>query len=662
MPIVPGQSLGQYRILDKIGEGGMGSVYRAEQSAIHRTVVLKVLSTNVADNAEMLERFKRELDIITRLEHPHILPVYDFGDYEGNPYIVMRYMGGGSLVARMRSNPLTPEQTLHCFEQIADALDYAHDRNIIHRDLKPANILLDERGNAYLADFGLAKTLAGSEELTKTGSLLGTPAYMSPEQGRGDKLDRRSDIYSLGILAYEALAGRKPFEGGSTWDLIRKHMTDPVPSITGINPNLPADVEAVIGRALAKDVGQRPMRASEFIKSLKGALAGTAIGARPSFKPASQSQLSATPTIAISSRSGPSASGGRTGAAANPSTRRTSLIPGATTITLPQTAAVAIPATLILLVAGLVIAAALGIGAYLFRERLFGPPVATYAVGDSPRTIVHDGTAVWIANGLDNSLSRLNASGCTSSPASCGQALGTYPVDDLPVGLAHDGQSLWVVSSLHRVLTQVDPQTGQVQNVFSLPNTPTTVIFAHDALWIVNQIGQTLTHVALSGDVIADYAIEGDPVAIAADASSIWIANPGAGMLQRINPPDGAVLAAIEVGGAPVALAFDGQHIWAALNDKNEVVEIDPDSGSIVRRVTVGHQPVGLLFDGASLWVAGQADGTITRIDPATGEVIATQTLDGNPYALVRVSCGPECGDLWIVDSQHDVVLRVRVK
>ncbi|HKZ68863.1 MAG TPA: serine/threonine-protein kinase, partial [Anaerolineales bacterium] len=275
MALSSGQIIGQYRILEKIGEGGMGAVYTAEQSGVHRTVVLKVLSANVADNPEMLDRFKRELDIIAQLENPHILPVYDFGQYENNPYIVMRFMGGGSLLDGLRARSLTREQILNCFDQIAAALDYAHGRHIIHRDLKPANVLLDERANAYLADFGLAKTLEGSAELTKTGSVLGTPAYMSPEQARGDKLDARADIYALGVMAFEALAGQQPFTGKTAWELIKKQLTEPPPSIISLNADLPLAVEETINHALAKNRDERPAHAGDFVKELRAALANT---------------------------------------------------------------------------------------------------------------------------------------------------------------------------------------------------------------------------------------------------------------------------------------------------------------------------------------------------------------------------------------------------
>ena len=156
MPIETGKTLGQYQIGEMLGEGGMGVVYKAMQSGVNRAVVVKVLSASVKDNPQMLERFKRELDIIAQLEHPYILPVYDFGEFEGNPYIVMRFMGGGSLLDVLERRSLKRDQILRIFEQIAEALDYAHGRSIIHRDLMPANVLLDDRGTAYLADFGLA--------------------------------------------------------------------------------------------------------------------------------------------------------------------------------------------------------------------------------------------------------------------------------------------------------------------------------------------------------------------------------------------------------------------------------------------------------------------------------------------------------------------------
>jgi serine/threonine protein kinase len=223
MDLVPGQILGQYRIIQKIGEGGMGAVYSAEQPSIPRTVVIKVLSAAFSEFADARDRFRRELDMITRLEHPHILPVYDFGDVDGNPYLVMRFMTGGTLHDRLTRSTFGRGEAIRVLEQIARALDFAHDQGIVHRDLKPGNVLLDESGNAYLADFGLAKSVGGTRDLTATGSVLGSPAYMSPEQARGDKLDRRSDVYSFAVMTYQALSGHLPFDADDAWGFIATH-------------------------------------------------------------------------------------------------------------------------------------------------------------------------------------------------------------------------------------------------------------------------------------------------------------------------------------------------------------------------------------------------------------------------------------------------------
>jgi serine/threonine-protein kinase len=298
MPIDVGQTFGQYTITTKLGEGGMGAVYRAEQSAIGRSVAIKVLSANFADDPEALDRFKREVDIIAQLEHPHILPVYDFGQVDGSPYIVMRFMGGGSLLERLRARTLTPEQVLRLLDHVAEALDYAHNHDVIHRDLKPANVLIDEAGNGYLADFGLAKTMEGSRDLTRTGSILGTPAYMSPEQARGEKLDRRSDVYSFGVLAYQALSGQLPFMATSAMEYIDKHLHAEPSSILRYAPQYPEGVNDVLTGALAKDKTRRPSQATAVMTALRAALAGGASAVHPGMLGAAPASTRAAPAAA----------------------------------------------------------------------------------------------------------------------------------------------------------------------------------------------------------------------------------------------------------------------------------------------------------------------------------------------------------------------------
>ncbi len=272
MDLTPGQTIGQYQIVQKIGEGGMGAVYKADQPSIPRAVVIKVLGSAFADAPDARDRFRRELDMITRLEHPHILPVYDYGEVNDSPYIVMRFMTGGSLQDRLQGGTMTRSDGLRLLDQVALALDFAHDRGIVHRDLKPANILVDDAGNAYLADFGLAKSISGTQDLTATGSTLGSPAYMSPEQARGEKLTRQSDIYAFSILVYRMLSGRLPFEADTAWGFITAHLSEePVP-IRRYAPDLPPAVEAVLADGLAKDPLPRPERATDLMVSLRAGL------------------------------------------------------------------------------------------------------------------------------------------------------------------------------------------------------------------------------------------------------------------------------------------------------------------------------------------------------------------------------------------------------
>jgi serine/threonine protein kinase/DNA-binding LacI/PurR family transcriptional regulator len=275
-----GQTLGDYRIVERIGRGGMARVYRAYQASVNRDVAIKVIAT---DNVEAVdleiykERFEREARVVASLEHSHVLPIYDYGLTDSMTYIVMRLLSGGSLSDQLSSGPLSPHRAADIFRQVARGLDHAHSKGIIHRDLKPANIMFDSAGDAYLTDFGLAKWVEDSPALTQTGKIVGTPAYMSPEQLRGDPLDRRSDIYSMGIILYQMLTGVLPFDStsGDVITIIYQHLEKPPPSPRGINPDLPPEVEAVVLRALAKEPEKRYDTIIEVANSLDLALGRT---------------------------------------------------------------------------------------------------------------------------------------------------------------------------------------------------------------------------------------------------------------------------------------------------------------------------------------------------------------------------------------------------
>lgn len=263
------QKIGRYEVRSELGRGGMATVYHAYDPNFERDVAIKVLPEVFLHDPQFRARFEREAKTIALLEHPAIVPVYDFGESNGQPYIVMRYMSGGTLGDRLRQGALSLDETARLINRLSPALDAAHARGIIHRDIKPGNILFDQYGNAFLSDFGIAHL--GAEGLTNlTGaSALGTPAYMSPEQIQGDgKVDGRSDIYALGVLVYQMLTGQMPYSADTPAKVMMMHVLQPVPQILATRPDLPIGCDAIIVRAMAKEPNDRFATAGELAEAL----------------------------------------------------------------------------------------------------------------------------------------------------------------------------------------------------------------------------------------------------------------------------------------------------------------------------------------------------------------------------------------------------------
>jgi serine/threonine protein kinase len=309
-----GKRLGSYQLVSQLGKGGMGVVYKAYDTKLARYVALKVLPPRYALDTVFVSRFWQEAKAAANLEHPHIIPIYNYGEYDGYHYIAMRLVRAGSLARLLHGQTLELEQIYHILNQVGSALDYAHSREIIHRDVKPDNILISRRSGCLLTDFGIAKLLESTAHLTQTGSSLGTPTYMSPEQFRGQEdIDGRSDIYSLGVVAYEMATGRPPFTGNTIQAIQLKHLNEAPPSPRKLNPSLPRAAEEILLKALAKERDKRYASASEMAQALQAVLpasrasadeGGTAIlgselgpatltgGETASVEPVSQQELS----------------------------------------------------------------------------------------------------------------------------------------------------------------------------------------------------------------------------------------------------------------------------------------------------------------------------------------------------------------------------------
>lgn len=250
----------------------MGDVFLARDPLMNRRVAVKLLKRLFVDDPSIRRRFTKEAEAVAGLEHPAIVPIYDFGTHQGQQYFVMRYVAGGTLKDKLKDKPMGLRDTAKVIERVASALAAAHERRLVHRDIKPANILFDPDGAAYLSDFGIAKT---HEPVDETGTmLLGTPQYLSPEQAQGHELDGRSDVYSLGVVAYHALAGRPPFTGKTPMVVAMGHVMEEPPPIRSLVPDLPEIVDRVFARVLAKDPTERYASAPDFARDLSDIASG----------------------------------------------------------------------------------------------------------------------------------------------------------------------------------------------------------------------------------------------------------------------------------------------------------------------------------------------------------------------------------------------------
>lgn len=305
-----GKKLGNYQIIERVGRGGMAEVYKGYHPKLDRVVAIKILHGFLAEGEDFLARFEREAKAVASLRHQNIVQIHDFDVQDDQYYMVMEFVDGETLNDKLRKlsktgSKMPLDEVESIIKQVAAALEYAHKRGIIHRDIKPSNILIDKHGQVYLTDFGIAR-IASTTQFTTTGALIGTPAYMSPEQCKGVDLTHVSDLYSLGIILYEMLTGKVPYDSETPLSVLQKHITEPVPSLYEYRTDLPSSFEQIISKALAKEPEDRFQSATEISKALSQAIADQKAQKEPEKEEKKSEDSTRKPTVVMQEEEIPS--------------------------------------------------------------------------------------------------------------------------------------------------------------------------------------------------------------------------------------------------------------------------------------------------------------------------------------------------------------------
>jgi hypothetical protein len=604
-----GTEIAGYRIEALIARGGMGEVYLATQSFPERKVALKLLPHELASDGAFRERFIRESNAAASVEHPNIVPVYGAGDADGELYIAMRYVEGEDLRALLdREGPLPPERAVRICAQIAEALEEAHEHGLVHRDVKPGNILISKGDRAYLTDFGLIRRSKLETDLTKTGQFMGTVDYVAPEQIKGEGVDGRADVYSLGCVLYECLTGDRPFGRETEVATLYAHLEDPPPNSSAKRPELPPVLDEVVAKAMAKRPDERYGTSGELARASRHALEIVS----------GQGDV-ATERV--------------------PSRRR--LLP-------------AIGGVLVALVALAVFAATRGDqSAERGSHALVGPPIGSVVRLD-PAT----GTLAQTTSGI----SVVDRGGNTGLAAGEGGVwVGSHPnvlhvdpvsgtvgetifVQSFVVQPVVGFRTVWVVSG--NELLRINPATDAL-----LPSVRLTppggsgdggyAAVGEGAVWV------TLNSGVVEVDPIRNEVISridtGAVDAIAAGEDGVWVLDALSGRLSEIDPTSGKIVGSIDVPGSPDAITVGDGSVWLLDRDVGTVLEIDAATLTPGDTVRVGSDEIDITFGAGAVWLADGTGNSLTRIDPVTHEPRIFSI--GSP--VLRVAVDVDTGDVW---------------
>jgi YVTN family beta-propeller protein len=611
---MPGPSVGSTfagcRIETEAGRGGMGVVYKATQIALDRPVALKAIAPDVALDHAFRERFKSEARLAASIDHPHIVPVYETGELDGQLYLVMRWVDGVDLRALIDREPLEPKRAAKLAAQVASALGAAHAKHLLHRDVKPANVLVatvDDSEHAYLTDFGIAKLEHGGTGLTRTGMMVGTIDYMPPERFEGAPGDARSDIYSLGCVLFEMLTGQPPFVRETEGARIYAHMAADVPSATDTRPAVPSALSEVARRAMAKKPEDRFQTAGEMARAVMTAATPPTVEAE-SKPPAAVTKAAAT----VPAAPPPPPPSQETKLRATPAQ------PPAAPPPAPPPAAQPAPAPA---------------PAQATKRR--GPLLAALLGGAALIAVLL--VVLMSGGGGDDE----GSGGGEQSSAPVGEPI---PVPTGPEGLGTGGDTVWVTGSVDGVLARIDAGTGQtIGEPTRVGSDPDSVVIGEDAAWVTNNDGNTVMRIdPATGKVVAEIPIGRSPESIALDPDGApWVALIEDGGVRRIDPQSNTPDPIVMTGDEPYGLIVDGDTVWVTHRGDGTVAHF-PRAGGDVSTVTVAGRPRALAVEGDSLWVVDFEDRLI-ELDRESGVVRDEIIVEGEPREVIAAE-----GALWI--------------
>jgi len=598
-----GDEVAGYRIDARLARGGMGVVYRATHLGLDRPVALKVIARELAGDASFRDRFLRESRLAARLDHPAVVPVYDSREVDGELFVAMRLVEGGDLRGLIdRAGPLPPDRATALLGQIAEALDAAHAAGIVHRDVKPHNVLV-EGDRAYLSDFGLAKSLEDSG--ASSASVVGTAAYMSPEQWRGEPVGPAGDVYSLGCVLYEAVTGIVPMA-----------RADADPATT---PSLSPDLEAAIEKATAPRPEDRFATAGALIAAAR-ATSVTPDEARATSVTHAYTQVARGSEDVTQVARAPEGGGARR--------RRVALAGGA-----------------------LVVAAAV-VAVLLLSGGGSGPKVsAPVAVGKPPLRIAAGSEKIWVLSEPEATLTRIDAE--------TDRIIGA-PID-LPQGVAAvavGGGSVWVTDAKSGELLRVDDESGAVTQRIDVGGHPGPLVYGGGRIWVADTEGAGITAVNARGGRIVRRHLGPHiaPLRLATGAGSLWISSAATGQVHHIGLAAFAIGKSIPAGRHPAGITVADGLVWVSDARSGSVIRLDPSVQAVSGPpIEVGEAPGGIDAGPKSLWVTVAGEDAVRRLELPSGDP------EGGPIAVGPDPSAVAVGEsaVWVVNDGDGSVTRI---